>query len=52
MSPLRSALKAGAQGLCLAAAVVGITMTLAGNPLAALLFIGLSLAGLALAVLL
>ena len=52
MSPLRAALKGGGRGLCVAAGVVGILMVLGGNMTAALFFIGLSLAGLALELLL
>lgn len=51
MSPLRAALKAGGRGLCVAAGVVAVLMVLGGNMTAALLCIGLSLAGLALSVL-
>lgn len=48
MSPLRAALKQLGRVLCAAAAVVAILMVFAGNMTVGLFFIGLSLAGLAL----
>jgi len=52
MSPMRAGLRAGARALCLAASVVAILLVLGGNMSAALLFIGLALAGLAASILL